>query len=282
MAAAGARIRLLSPGLLIVAVLLVAPLLLVADESLRAYVPGHIGSLAGAPLTLANYSELLSSAYADFFLDTFRLSFITSIIAIALGLPIAYLIAHEVSPGVRRTWIIFLVSLLFLSVLVRTYALGLAAGPPGYGRTISGLLGIGLNSRMYAEITVIAGLLHCVLPMAILALLAPVQTLNPRLVDAAETLGAPRWWAHMSITLPLSSRALMAAFLVAFTFCISAFVIPMVLGKGRVMFVANLIYTRFGEVGNFPSGAALAVSLLCASMIFIYGIGFASSKLWER
>jgi ABC-type spermidine/putrescine transport system permease subunit I len=56
----------------------------------------------------------------------------------------------------------------------------------------------------------------------------------------------------------------------------------MVLGKGRVMFVSNLIYTRFGEAGNYPSGAALAIVLLTASTVFVYGIGHLSSKLWER
>jgi ABC-type spermidine/putrescine transport system permease subunit I len=74
----------------------------------------------------------------------------------------------------------------------------------------------------------------------------------------------------------------MAGFVVGFTFCVSAFVIPMVLGKGRVMFVSNLIYTRFGEAGNYPSGAALAIVLLTASTVFVYGIGHLSSKLWER
>jgi ABC-type spermidine/putrescine transport system permease subunit I len=283
MAVVGVReLRPLVPAFLLVLGLLALPLCMVADESLRPYVSGHIGSLAGAPLTFANYTELLSPAYANFFLDTFRLSLIASLVGIAVGLPIAYIIAHETSSRTRRAWIIFLVSLLFLNVLVRTYAIGLAAGPPGFGRALASFLGMRLNGRDYAELTVVAGLLHCVLPMAILTMLAPVQTLNPRLVDAAEALGAPRWWAHLSITMPLSTRALMAGFVVGFTFCVSAFVIPMVLGKGRVMFVSNLIYTRFGEAGNYPSGAALAIVLLTASTVFVYGIGHLSSKLWER
>ena len=41
----------------------------------------------------------------------------------------------------------------------------------------------------------------------------------------------------------------------------------MVLGKGRVLFVSNLIYARFGEVGNYPSGGALSITLLVGVVI---------------
>ena len=55
---------LLLPAVAVVAVLLVAPLLLVGDESLRLFVPGRVGSVHDAPLTLQNYAELLRPAYA--------------------------------------------------------------------------------------------------------------------------------------------------------------------------------------------------------------------------
>src|SRR5689334_9823036 len=43
-------------------------------ESFRLYVPGSIGSAADAPFTLANYAELLTPAFAGFFLETLRIS----------------------------------------------------------------------------------------------------------------------------------------------------------------------------------------------------------------
>ena len=55
----------------------------------------------------------------------------------------------------------------------------------------------------------------------------------------------------------------------------------MVLGKGRVLFVSNLIYSRFGEIGNYPGGAALSISLLILSLIVVYGLGRAASGRWE-
>jgi ABC-type spermidine/putrescine transport system permease subunit I len=273
---------LVLPAVAVVTILLIAPLLLVGDESLRLFVPGRVGSVRDAQLTLQNYGEILRPAYARYFADTFRISLIATLLAVLLAYPIGYRVAHEVRPRVHRTWIGFLVVMLFLSILIRVYAVSLAVGPSGFGRELAELLGLSLNSRGYAELSIVFGLLHCLIPMAAIVLLAPLQALNPRLVEAAQALGAPAWKAHATITLPLSARGVLAAFMLCFTFSISAFVIPMVLGKGRVLFVSNLIYSRFGEIGNYPGGAALSIALLALSLIVVYTLGRAAGARWER
>jgi ABC-type spermidine/putrescine transport system permease subunit I len=273
---------LIVPALVVIALLLVSPLLLVGDESLRLFVPGRVGSVDDAPLSFGNYADLVRPAYARYFADTFWLSLVATLLALVLAYPIAYRVAREARPRVRRTWIAFLVVMLFLSILIRVYSVSLAVGPAGFGRTLSDLVGLRPNSRGYAEISVILGLLHCLVPMAVIVLLAPLQALNPRLVEAAQALGAPRWKAHATVTIPLSGRGLLAAFMLCFTFSISAFVIPMVLGKGRVLFVSNLIYSRFGEVGNYPGGAALSITLLVLSLIVVYAIGRATGNRLEH
>src|SRR5215831_2916 len=273
---------LLLPAVAVVTILLIVPLLLVGDESLRLFVSGRVGSAHDAPLTLQNYAELLRAAYGRYFADTFRLSLIASVLAVVLAYPIGYKVAREYRPRVRRAWIAFLVVMLFLSILIRVYAVSLATGPSGFGRWLSDLLGLSLNSRGYAEISIVFGLLHCLIPMAAIVLLAPLQALNPRLVEAAQALGAPSWKAHATITLPLSARGVLAAFMLCFTFCISAFVIPMVLGKGRVLFVSNLIYSRFGEIGNYPGGSALSITLLTLSLIVVYALDRAAGSRWRK
>jgi ABC-type spermidine/putrescine transport system permease subunit I len=273
---------LLLPAVVVIVILLVLPLLLVGDESVRLFVPGHVGSVRDAPLTPDNYGELFRPAYARYFADTFRLSLIASLAALLLAYPIAYKVAREHRPRVRRAWIAFLVVMLFLSILIRVYAVSLAVGPSGFGRSLADLFGFALNSRGYAEISIVLGLLHCLIPMAAIVLLAPLQALNPRLVEAAQALGAPMWKAHATITLPLSARGLLAAFMLCFTFSISAFVIPMVLGKGRVLFVSNLIYSRFGEIGNYPGGAALSITLLALSLIVVYALDRTAGSRWRK
>jgi ABC-type spermidine/putrescine transport system permease subunit I len=128
---------------------------------------------------------------------------------------------------------------------------------------------------------VILGLLHYLIPIAALTLIGTIQNVNPRLADAAESLGAARLVAHLTITLPLSARGILSAFLIGYTLCISAFVVPMILGRGRILFVSNLIYSRFSEVANYPSGAAISVVMLVLSLVVIYVISRAATRRWE-
>jgi ABC-type spermidine/putrescine transport system permease subunit I len=69
--------------------------------------------------------------------------------------------------------------------------------------------------------------------------------------------------------MPLCIRGLVSAFMVSMTLGISAFVIPWILGRGRVLFISNLVYSRFSEVANYPSGAAISIVMMVASLVLI-------------
>lgn len=249
-------------------------------ESFRLYIPGSIGSAADAPFTLANYTELLTPAFAGFFFETLRISLLASLAGLLFSFPLAYWITRKFSARWRTIAVGLFVTLMFLSVLVRTYALELTFGAVGPLRPLLLLLGISPNGRAYIEVLVGAGLLHYIVPMATLTLLGTIQNVDPRLFDAAQALGAPGWKAHLNITLPLCVRGLLAAFLFAFTFSISAFVIPMILGKGRVLFISNLIYNRFSEIADYPSGAAVSMVLFFVALTIVYITSRQVAKRW--
>jgi len=262
--------------------LMLYPLLRVFEDSFREFIPGRIGSAANAPLTLANYTDLLHASYVSYFWDTFRIGLIASVLGVLLAFPIAHFVARRRSDWLRRATVGFLITLMFLSVLVRVYAIELSFGPAGFAREIARLFGVASASRFYIEFMIVLGLLHYAVPMSALVLIGTIQNVNPRLVEAAQALGSARWKSHLAVTLPLSARGLLSAFLVSFTLSISAFIVPMVLGRGKIMFVSNLIYTRFSELANFPSGSAVAVVMLGISLLVIYAVSRLTSGGWER
>ena len=270
------------PGGALFLALFVLPMAGLLIQSLRYYEPGSIGSAADAPFTLANYAELFKASFAVFFFQTLRISLLASLAGVFFAFPLAYWIARRLSARWRMIAIGFFVALMFLSVLVRTYALELTFGATEPFGAMLRDLGIATNGRPYIETLVGMGLLHYVIPMAVLTLVATIQNVDPRLTDAAQVLGAPSWKAHLTVTLPLSMRGILAAFLFGFTFSISAFVIPMVLGKGRVLFISNLIYTRFSEIANYPSGAAISVVLFVLAMGIVYVMTAAINKRWPQ
>ena len=272
-AAAGSNrgvMLLLTPALLVFVCIFAAPIIDLATESFRVFVPGRIGSAADSPFTLDNYRELVSPAFAGVLVETFRISVGAALVGLLIAFPIAYGIVRRFSRRWRVACIGLMITLVLLSMLVRTYALELTFGSVGIAKPLLGLLGISPTSRWYIETLVGAGLLHAVIPISVLTLMGTVQNLDPRLIDAAQSLGAPAWRAHLSITLPLSLQSLVSAFLVSLTFSISAFVIPMVLGKGRVLFMSNVIYNRFSDVANYPSGAAVSIAMLLITLVVVY------------
>ncbi len=271
---------LLIPAAAVFAALLVGPIAIVFNESFKEFVPGRIGSATDAPFTLANYTELLEPAYGGFFFGTFQLGLVAAVIALIVGFPIAYFVARMPTGWLRNLSVGFLICMMFLSGLVRVYSLELTFGSVGALRPVIRFFEVSPLSRDYIEWLVVLGLLHFIVPMATLTLVGTIQNVNPRLAEAAQALGAPRWKAHLSVTVPLCIRGLLSAFLITYTLSISAFVVPMVLGKGKVVFVSNLIFSRFSEVANYPSGAAISVIMLVVSMLVIYVISRFAVQRW--
>ena len=271
---------LLVPALVVFVVLLVLPLGGIFSESFKLFVPGRVGSAADAPYTLANYLELFRPAYFGYFLTTFQLGAVAAVVALLVGYPIAYYVARTRSRRTRNVAIALLITLMFLSALVRVYSLELTLGTVGALRPVLRFFEVSTNSRLYIQWLVVAGLLHFIIPMTTLTLIGTIQNVNPRLAEAAQALGAMRWKAHLTITVPLSVRGILSAFLISYTLCISAFVVPMVLGKGKVLFVSNLIYRRFSEVANYPSGSAISIILLVVSLGIVYLVSRVAPQRW--
>lgn len=274
-------IWLLSPTLIVFGCLLIAPLFNLVNESLRVFVSGHVGSSAGAALTLANYTDLLIPAYLIYFLDTFRIGLIATLLGLSTGYVIAFIVAREQSKRIRRLWLSLLIGMLFLSVLVRVYSIGMAFSPSGIFRYPIKLLNLNPSGSTVAEIMVIAGLLNSLIPISALMLVGTIQNVDPRLAEAAQSLGAGRMQSHLTITLPLSIRGILSTFLISYAFCLSAFVFPLILGKGRVLFVSNLIYARFGELANYPSGAAISITMLLLSLLLFYFMTRVAAQRWK-
>ena len=205
---------LLLPALAVFALIFAAPLIDLALESFRQFVPGRIGSAPDSPFVLDNYRELVSPAFGGVLVETFRISVAASLVGMIIAFPIAYGIVRRFSKHWRVACIGLMITLVLLSMLVRTYALELTFGSVGILRPLLTFLGVAPTSRWYIETLVGAGLLHAVIPISVLTLIGTVQNLDPRLIDAAQSLGAPAWRAHLDITLPRSLPSLVSAFLV--------------------------------------------------------------------
>ena len=269
---AGSGTYLLLPGLATYGVLFAAPMALLLAESFRVFTPGRVGVSGGSGLTLQNYAELLHVSFLQLFVETVSISLAATAIGIAVAFPIAYQIAWKLSPRLKVAAMVGLTTFMFLSIIVKTYSLELSFGAVSPLRPVLNMIGISPNGRVYIQALVAAGLLQFIIPISTLTLVGTHQNINRHLVEAAQALGAPTWRAHLAITVPLAVPGILSSSLLAFSFGVSAFVIPMILGKGRVVFLSNLIYTRFSEIANYPSGASISIVTGVVSIVIVYGM----------
>ena len=257
---------LVTPALLLYLFLLVGPLCLLLHQSLFSAGPD------GSKFTLEFYRALFSESFIRSLFDTFRISVIATCIATSLGFLMAYHLIRHSGRRMRNVWLNIIVSILFLSLLIRVYALLLTFSGGGFIGFAAALIGVSSTSRGLTEALVVMGLLNFTIPLVILSLLGPIENINPKLMDAAQTLGAPYWKAFLTIDTALAAPSLLSIAIVTFSLCMSAFLIPMILGRGFVQFVSNLIYVRFEEVFDPSAGAAMAVVMLLITLAIIYGV----------
>ena len=165
--------------------------------------------------TVANYTDMLAPAYIAYFEQTLRIGLPGNpSLGLVLGYPIAYLVARE-RLWVRKTLLTFLFSMLFMSILVRGYALLLTFGSLGfqkYGK-YSGVFTQQL--QFYRNISDRGpSSRHCAKDHT-----DPCRhnsDYHPSSEAAALVLGTPRWKAFLCDA-PASSRGVLSAFLIAYT-----------------------------------------------------------------
>ena len=235
-------------------------------SSMRLYVP---------EFTLANYASVVTDPfYVALMARTIGLGLLVTAITLLLGYPLALRIARA-GPRLKSALLAVTLSPLLINLVVRTYAWLVLLGDTGlvnrWLRDV-GLIGapLPLNGNMFS---VVVGLVHISLPLMVLSLVGVMERLDGALVDAADSLGASRWRILRRIVLPLSMPGIGAGSLLVFTFTISAFVTPALLGGNRVSTISTLIFEKFTFSANWPVGSTLVMVLLVinAAVILLHG-----------
>jgi len=220
---------------------------------------------------LGNYALLFTSpAIRHILWITARICVVTSLITMLLGYVAAYTILHV--SRTHATWLLFCVLLSFwISVLVRAFAWVAILHPGGLLNSV--LLGLGIIDRPIAlvrnEFGVVLGMVHYMIPYAVLPLYANMKGIDPRLVPAARGLGASPIQAFMKVYLPLSLPGIIGAGILVFIFSLGFYVTPAILGGGRVVMIAEYIALQVVETLQWGMGTMLATSLLITVFLLL-------------
>jgi putative spermidine/putrescine transport system permease protein len=243
-------------------------------------------SLFTPTLSLASYARLLgSSIYLTVFVNTFEISATVTMLALALGYPLAFVLATA-GPRVSRLMLAAIIVPLWTSVLVRTYAWMVLLGRRGLVN--EGLQSLGLLDAplplLYNRLGVTIGMVHVLLPFMVLPIYSVMKGIDVDLLKAAQNLGANRRQAFLRVYVPLTLSGLATGSLLVFVSALGFFVTPALLGGRRDMMIAMLIDNQISQLLDWGLGSALAVVLfaITAGLLLAVQRFTRAERLWAR
>jgi len=220
-------------------------------------------------LIFDNYSYLWEDdLYVKTYLNSIKISSISTILCLILGYPIAYAIVRS-TPTTKNILLMMIILPFWTSFLLRVYAwMGLLADQ---GAVNSFLMWLGITDEpirmMYSEFAVYVGIVYTYVPFMILPLYANMEKLDITLHEAAADLGARPVTTFLTITLPMTSPGILAGSLLVFIPATGEFVIPDLLGGGNVLMIGRVLYNEFNSNHDWPVAAAVAIVLLFVLVI---------------
>ena len=249
------------PGLAFLAVFFLYPVLRLLALSLQVEATGEFG--------LQHFRHALGTeVYLRVLGITFTIAAETTLGALLLGYPLAHWLARL--PDARRGWLVMLVMIPFwTSYLVKTFAWMITLDQNGVMNRM--LLGSGITDApvevLHGRIGVMIGMVHAMLPLAVLTMLPVMLAIDRQLPRAAGTLGAPPgqvfWRVHFHLSLP----GVAAAGLLVFITSLGFFITPALLGGPRDTMLAQLVIAQVQEMMNWGFAGALAVMMLAAALV---------------
>jgi putative spermidine/putrescine transport system permease protein len=114
------------------------------------------------------------------------------------------------------------------------------------------------------EFGVVLGMVHFLVPFAVFPLASSMRAVDERVLMAARGMGASRARIFWQVFVPMTKSGILGAVLLVFVFALGFFVTPAILGGGRSVMVAELIYLRIFQSPDWGLGAAISVILMIA------------------
>jgi len=267
---------LLKPGMLWLALFYLAPLFTLLRLSLST-MPSRFAVEAEFDWNFDNYV----TAFTDFgpqFQRAFIYAGIATVLTIAIGYPLAYVIAFR--GGKYRTLLLGLVVIpFFTSYLIRTIAWRSLLSDNGF---VTGFIdAVGLtwffeaanimdNGRLInTPAAVIFGLTYNFLPFMILPIYVSLEKIDVRLLDAAKDLYSTSTSAFAKIIVPLSVPGIFAGTLLTFIPAAGDFVNSLYLGSPNTTMIGNSIQDQFLVQNNVPLASAMSFVLMFIITVFV-------------
>jgi ABC-type spermidine/putrescine transport system permease subunit I len=204
--------------------------------------------------TFDAYRTLLSPTYRPVVIRSLVVSVLTVLLCLLLGTPTALALSRL--QGKRRNRVLLAVMMpSFVSFTVRIFAL---QGVLARGGPLDSVTGLQL---LYRPPAVLIGMITAYVPLFVLPAYVSLSRVPSSLLDAAADLGAHHVRQMTTVTLPMALPGLATGAVLVGVLATGEFIIPAVLGGGKVLLLGNILSER-GAGRDQPLGGAITVAML--------------------
>ena len=256
------------PYVIWMALFVVAPIIMVVIYAF---------SSADGGFTLANFARM--GTYAVVFTRSFKLALIATVICLAIGYPVSYMMSKE-GPQFQRIAMVLIMLPMWMNFLLRTYSWMSILENNGLLNQLFQKIGLialynqvfGTDLQFFRLINtqgaVVLGMVYNYLPFMILPIYSVIVKLDRSLIEAARDLGANTFNVFRRVILPLSLPGVLSGITMVFVPSVSTFAISKMLGGGTEMMLGDLIEQQFlGGAYNPQLGAAISLVMMIIVVI---------------
>jgi putrescine transport system permease protein len=215
-------------------------------------------------LSFKNYSFILTEViYRETFIESIKLAFITMFFTLIISYPFAYGI-YQCQEKIKNILIIAVIVPFWTSMLIRVYAWMVLLKNNGVINNL--LIDLGLISQpiqmMNSNFAVVLALVYSYMPFMVLPIISSLEKINPRLLEAAEDLGASPISSFINITLPLSLKGIITGCVLVFVPSMGELVIPELLGGANVLTLSKIMWFEFFSNRDWPLTSSITILML--------------------
>lgn len=252
------------PGLIFLVLVFGAPMVMVVIRSLTDPSPENYLGVVQDPI------------YAASLWRTIQIAFTVTLLSAIIGYPVAYVMARS-SKGLSTFLLAALMLSFWTSLLVRTFAWQVILNNTGIVNEF--LLGLGIIQEPLPLVrnlfAVYVGMVHILMPYAILATFASLRSIRPEVEQAAQSLGANRMQVFFRVTLPLSLPGVAAGMVLVFVLSLGFYITPALLGGPQDSLISQSIVLQVQQYMQPGMGSAMAVVLvLLVLVVFLVATRF--------
>lgn len=220
--------------------------------------------------SLVNMKNVFTKDNMELIWKSLKMALICTIICLVIAYPVALILSSKHYEDKPLLLFLFVIPM-WMNFLLRTYAWRYIFEDVTWLNTILAWFGIGPVKVLFTDFAVIFGMVYNFLPFMILPIHTVLCKINPRVIEAAQDLGANKVNVFRKITFPLSLPGVISGIVMVFMPAVSTFVVSKLLGGGKYYLIGNIIEYYFIEaVDGWNKGAALALVLLVIIFISMF------------